>query len=338
MSVDNLKKQISGSKIKTVYLFFGPEKYLINYYTEKISGMCIEKGSESFNRMNIAEKATITRLFDECDILPVFSEKRVVVIKKSNLFSNSGNSDEIVKLLESIPENSCFIFQEEKVDKRQKGYKYISKMEGCFEFEYLKPVEKINWAVRLFNKAGKDIDKKTAALLVDYCEESLDMIHSEINKLILLTNDCNSVTVDDIKNSLTKTLKAKVYELTDSILQGNSSVSIKILSDMIDSGEPIQKILIILARQIKQIIDACKLIEKGYSSSKAAAVLGVHPYVTSKLFTMAKRLKYNNANKILKLCLKTDVDTKTGNINGRLALELLIEEISTISTLLHVHI
>ncbi|MEO1289650.1 MAG: hypothetical protein AAFV93_17950, partial [Chloroflexota bacterium] len=59
-----------------------------------------------------------------------------------------------------------------------------------------------------------------------------------------------------------------------------------------------------------------------------AKVLGIHPYPASKLATQCRRFELAQLESIYRRVQQYDVDMKTGRIQPRLALELLVASLT----------
>ena len=80
------------------------------------------------------------QIIEAAETLPFLSEKRLIIVKDSELFK-SGRADDtqkIVDFLPDIPSTCCLLFVETNIDRRNKGYKAIQKWGRTVEFTHLK--------------------------------------------------------------------------------------------------------------------------------------------------------------------------------------------------------
>ena len=73
-----------------------------------------------------------------------------------------------------------------------------------------------------------------------------------------------------------------MFDLTDAIAEKNSSKALKLLNDMVILKEPIPKILFMIARQFRQILQVKLLHREGLTTSEIASKLGMLPYIAGK--------------------------------------------------------
>ena len=339
MSMDILKDDIKSKRLKNLYLFYGPEEYLKRYYLESIENILLKDDFKTLNRIVLDGKVDTSSLIDNCDTLPVFSDKKLVIVKNSGLLKskkkddeekgkNKGAGDRLLSYLSNIPEHTCLIFYETEVDKRMKPVDAIKKSGLIVEFPFQKPPELIKWVIKAFKSQNKDIDTITASQLVDNSEQGMTEILNEINKLVMFLGDRQKVTHADIDKVCTKSIKSKIFDLTDAIAERNGTKAFKLLNDMIAIKEPLPKILFMITRQLRQVLEMKLLTQSGLSVSQAASKMGITPYAAGKISKQTASFTINKLKEVIEENLELDVAIKTGKINDRTAAELIIAKLS----------
>ncbi len=330
MSFELLKKQIEEDNTGNLYLFYGPEKYLMNMYLNAIEKKIIQGGTKIIN-VSIYESNTEPQaIIDCCETIPVMSDKRLVIVKDYGLFNKTkGNNAVSVfeSYVEQIPEHACLIFTEKEVDKRRKIYKQIDKYGLIAAFEYRKPYELVNWIIKELKKYGKIIGKNQASRIVENCEASMADIYTEIEKIAMYLEDKSNVDDEIIDNIMYKSVKSRIFELTDAIAEKNISRAIAVLKDMLILKEPVPLIVFMIARQLRQMIQMRLFTEEGLSVKEAASKIGIHPYIGGKVLKYAQKFNTEYLKKSMEKCLEYDISLKTGKIKQETAVELLIFEL-----------
>ncbi|MCX7921923.1 MAG: DNA polymerase III subunit delta [Clostridia bacterium] len=342
MSIDILKDDLKKNNLRSLYLFYGPEDYLKKYYTEGIEKQLLTEDMKTLNKIVLEGKVDVRKITDNCETMPVFSERKVVIVKNSGIFKSKkksdeaegkgkskGQNDELVSYLQNVPDYNCLIFYEEEIDKRMKAVDAIKKNGLIVEFAYQKPPELVKWVVKVFKSHKKEVDPMTAAQLIDISEQGMTEILNEINKLTLYLGDRTKVTGADIEKVCTKSVKSRIFDLTDAVAEKNASKALILLNDMIILKEPMPKILFMLARQFRQVLEMKLLGEDGLNSGEAASKMGITPYAAGKILKQAKSFTVDMLKEAVEACLEFDVAIKTGKMNDRIAAELLIARFST---------
>jgi len=84
--------------------------------------------------------------------------------------------------------------------------------------------------------------------------------------------------------------------------------------------------MVTLSNQVKNILSAKLLLEEGYNSKMIASKIGIHPFVAQKCADQSRHYTIRQLKELLNHFLEMDHMIKSGKINDRLALELLIVE------------
>ena len=168
------------------------------------------------------------------------------------------------------------------------------------------------------------INQSVAAQLIDCCEHGMTEILNEINKLAMYIGNRDEVTSEDIEIACTKSIRSRIFDLTDAISEKNCDKALSMLRDMIMLKEPLPLILYMIARQFKNILEYKMITAQGYNMNETASKMGLIPFVASKLAKQAGRFSVATLQKALIESLEYDIAIKTGRINDRVATELLI--------------
>jgi DNA polymerase III subunit delta len=343
-SIELLKEDIKAARIRNVYLFHGPEEYLKKYYLESIEKLLLQEELKTLNRVVLDGRTDARKILDNCETMPVFSEKKLVVVRNSGLFKakksaegkeekgkgdkGKGDKEELASCILTCPEYTCLVFYEEEIDKRLKAVDAVKKKGLVVEFPYQKPAELVKWVTRVIKSHKKEIDPMAASQLVDSSEAGMTELLNEISKVVLYTGSRPSVTGTDIMKVCSRSVKSKIFDLTDAVAEKNASRAIRLLDDMIVLREPLPKILFMLARQFRQVLEMKLLRDNGTTVDEAAKRIGVSPYAAGKLVKQGAAFGTGRLQEAIRECLALDVAMKTGKIKDRVAAEILVTKFS----------
>ncbi len=354
-----LWKQIRNREIGSLYLFYGPEEYLIRNYTEQIEKTLLSKDFILLNKVILEGKTAPSAIIDNCMTSPVFSDKKLVIVKNSGLFKgskkadvsrnsientestetlekagkkakndNKKKNDELPDLLQQVPEHVCLIFIETEIDKRLKIIDLIKTNGLIVEFDYKKPNELTDWVVKRMRELGYETDARTAAMIVEYCESGMDDILNEVRKLCAYAGNRAKVTESDVVKVCTKSVKSRVFDLTDAIGAKQTAKALSLLNDMDVLKEPMPKIMYMIARQFRQLVQVKLLIEDGANQAKIASHFKVPAFIAGKLIDQAKRYSMDKLEQAIATGLELDLAIKTGQLRDKAAVELMITSLS----------
>jgi len=112
----------------------------------------------------------------------------------------------------------------------------------------------------------------------------------------------------------------KVFELTDALSKKNKKKAIEALYAALDNGEKSTELLGLLAWQIRNLL-------RFKSNPDKSSDLKLHPFVLEKIRESARFFSVDELNAILSKIIDLDLAFKTGSLNEKTALSLLIAEL-----------
>lgn len=345
-----LKDQIKNRNPGRVYLFYGDEPFLIDYYVDELKKTVLSEETKELNYVVFENKVAAEDIIDSCDTFPVFADKKLVMVKKSLLFSSrkgkdplkdAGSDDNAEDLPEQdnrdqealknyiplIPETTCLIFVEEQVDKRLGLFRQIQKHGLVIEFKRQDTKELVPWVAKGFRKLGKIISPDAAMYLVSINEPNMYALKNEILKICSYAGERKEITLEDIRLVASPTIKSVIFDLLDAVAQKNAPKALKILDDILQLKEPEQKILAMLSKQTGELIKLKYLLKKGADQQISRYFQGKHPYALKIMLGQARQMDEKYLKKLLKSCMEAESNYKKGLIDARLALELLLTNI-----------
>ena len=84
------------------------------------------------------------------------------------------------------------------------------------------------------------------------------------------------------------------------------------------------RILFLIARQFNQILQVKELTAQGMDRGTIASKLKMQPFVVGKVMPQARAFSREQILSYVDLCVDAEEAVKTGRLNDRLAVELLI--------------
>lgn len=323
VGLPELKKQIKENKIGRLYLFYGDEQYLIDFYTDKISQSISDGGVPEFNRMVVEDaKAPLADISDFIDTYPMMCERKLLIMRGSGIFKSA--AEEVRSFwkaqLSDIPDYITIIFAESETDKRSVLYKEASKLGTVVEFSKLSDTDAVLWAERAFRSKKRKITKSNAEYLVSVCGSGLLNLKNETEKL---SDYCDGeITRSDIDRLVSKSLDIRVFEITDAIIAHDADKALSILSDMKTVRESAFKILYILFSAFDKLLYAELLQKEGEPMSEIAKKLKVPPFIAKKY--MNKNFGEDFLAECVMKIAETDLAIKEGRIDEWSALEQFV--------------
>jgi len=341
MSYKEVAEDIKNNDLSKLYLFHGDESYLINHYIKEIKNKYISMDFEELNYVQMDEKDfSPDKLINSLETLPFMSDKKLVIVKNSDLFAGKrkslGEDDEekLIKYLSNIPDSASLIFVAlDSVDARKKIYKEIKKNGKVISFDKLQSGELKKWIEKALKNYSKTMDISDITYfteILNYFDKNgnqdLYNIENEIKKLVSFVGERSIIKKEDIDAIFVSTSQNNIFKLLDEIEKKNVTKAINILNELINEGEPIIRILSVLSNQIRNLLKTKLLLAQGYSSKLIAQELKIHPFVAGKSVDQSRKFEEKRLRALINASLEFDVMIKLSRIKQQIAAELLIIE------------
>ncbi len=321
----SIKKDIKSNKFSGVYLVWGEEEFLRDYYKNALIEKTVDKSLADFN----FKKYTVSK-HDNDEIesffssYPFMSEKKVLYIKNSGIFKKSSEDDKKFwqKMIDEIPDFGIIIFSEKEVDKRNALYKAVSSKYACDEFPYQKNPELISWIIRYMAKYDKNISDADAEYMIESCSPSMYILKSEIEKLASYKDGQKFITREDIDKCVCKLPESRVFKMIDDILDGDIKGAGEKLGELkLLKEEPIAINAAIFSKYSQ--LRKEKLFSKTLSPREIAAKTGQRDFFVNIHLKQIKNIPISKFDDIISSCQAIDYRVKSGLADAWTELEIL---------------
>jgi len=298
-----------------------------NYYKKKFKNVDVFQVDFEENK----DKNAIENLKSISETTSLFQEKKLIIIKNINKLS-SYQKDEILSLLtkEKIIENqniTLIFYEPQSVRKTDKLIKFI--LENSFkkqEFKKLSKYELISFLKKEIEKQGGRISQQNLNYLINFLGDDLWNLENEIKKLISYKKD-EEILKEDIENICTLNFSPGVFKITDCILEDKKNTALKFLRKAIRDGESEISILGAIIFNFRTLIKIKSMIKSNISYWEIVKESKIHPFVTKKLYPIAKYSSIEKLKKIFNFLTEIEKKIKKGEVSPSLALEFLIIKI-----------
>lgn len=320
--VIKLKKQIQSGEFAKLYLFFGEETYLRDYYIGKVFDAVPDNGFAEFNHIRIdGREASLSEIDDALESFPMMAEKRIVMISDSGVFkkANEEQKEFYLSRLARLADDTLLIFCENEVDKRSALYKAAGKYGEVIEFEQLGEAEAVTWLMREANEMGCSISKDTAQYFVGIAEPSLGALKNELEKC---AGYCSGeITRSDVDRLVSKSLQMRVFDLCDCMMERNADKALALLAGLKTVRESPFAILYVLFSTFDKMLHAKLMEANGERTGEIASKLKLPPFVAGKYLKGAKKFSVDELSRLIIQVSETDLAIKQGKTDDWAALE-----------------
>lgn len=322
----SLNEDIKSGQFKQMYLLYGEEAYLRKQYKDKLVKAMMPE-NETINYSYYEGKGIVpTQIIDLAETVPFFADYRLIVIENSGFFKNA--TPELAEYLKGIPDSVCFVFIEEEIDKRGKMYKAVKDKGRIVEMGRQDEKTVLYWIAGNMKREGKVIRESTARYLLAKTGTDMENLEKEMEKLFSYTLGREEVTVEDIEAICTTQITNKIFEMVEAVATKRQKKALDYYYDLLALKEPPMRILYLLTRQFKLLLEVKELVKKGCDKSQIAKTVGLHPFVAGKYIQQCRTFSSAELRGIMEYAADTEELVKTGRLNDRMSVELFIVKYS----------
>jgi DNA polymerase-3 subunit delta len=321
------------------YLLFGEEDYLKNIGVEFArQTLCPDEGMRTFNEIILdALDFTPERLLDALGTLPMFADRKVVVLRGLNFNAmRQGEIDALCDVLEQLPTydyNTLLIpvpadaINEGYLPKRPSALlSRLGQSLHLVQYERCTPAKLVGWVARHFEHNGVAASPELCQRVVEVCGRSMHVLAGEIDKISYFAraHGRTALTAEDITAAACVNVEFDAFAFANALSERNPSLALSILSDMkFRRVEP----TIILGEVISvscAMLAIRRMAAEGRTTTEMSKALGIHEFRVGLFAKSAARRTVEELAGMVAACAEADSALKLSPQSGYLILERLI--------------
>jgi DNA polymerase-3 subunit delta len=262
-----------------------------------------------------------------CNSYSLFGEGPFVLVRNLDAW-NAAQKAVIVEYLESPAPGADLVLLGKKLGARERLLAAAKKSGEVHEFEQPTGKALVRWLTAHAKKLGLDLPEDVAQNLVDRCSGDKMRLISETEKLALYVGG-ETATREDVEALTPPDVQSNIFAFVDSLAAGDKGKALRLLEDLISTGEPPLRVTYMVRRQFGLVARASALFEKGASQREVASELKVPPFVARKLEEQAGRLDEEDLERAYALVLDLERGLKGGSdLRDELQVELAVLKLS----------
>ncbi len=323
----HIQQDIQTGVFQPVYLLYGEEHFLRQWYKQKLLKALNPDGDTMNAAFYEGKNIEIGPLIDLAQTLPFFAERRILVIENSGFFKNK--CDQLADYLKELPDYLCMIFSEEQVDKRSRMYRAAAKIGRAVSFPTQDEKTLMQWISGIFSREGKKITRADMELFLSRTGSDMGSIHQEAEKLLCYTIGKDNITSRDIEAVCVTQITNRVFDMVRAVAGKDQRKALNLYKDLLALKEPPMRILYLLARQFRHLMQTKEMLEEGKGQQEIGQILGVPSFAARNYAHCAKRYRLGELKKAVEDFTDAEEDVKTGRLGDILSVELLIVKYSS---------
>lgn len=338
-----IQRDIRDGNLKSPLFFYGEEEYLVKWAMDEVVERFVSASTSQFNcTLYNWDTVTIEEIAEQCETLPMLSEKRIVFVENLKFSKGKEGSGqkaeelidskiaELIKYLEDIPETCILVLISDTVDKRRKIYKTINSLGTCYDFCRLQEADLRSFIRKRFKQGGKQVNSSVIRLMIEmsgYFDKqsnyTLYSMDNDIKKLIAYSEG-DKINESDLVESLSRNTESYIFHMIDAISQSKKGEALALLHNLLQSGESWQRLLALIYSSYETMLIVKEMIDRGFSLLEIRDKTNIHKYRIEIASRLAGRYSKSQLQRIVSSCFDVDKNIKSGLLDNRLALEMLI--------------
>lgn len=341
LTESELKKQIEKSDFSSLYLLYGEEKHLVEYYAQKLMKKAAGNAFQDFNFQRFeGGTASVDSIAAAVEALPFMAERKCVAVSDLDVEGlRAGELAKLEQLIEAVPPSTVLIFYLPTVEfepkKAKKWKKFIASVDriGCTaELKRRSGAELEKLLCAGASKRGCELSRQNAGRIVGYSGNDLQTLMNELEKLCAFAGK-GEITAQMIDRLVTKNLEARVYDLSRAILSGRYDRAYEILDLLFYQNEEPVSVLAVLSSAYVDLYRVRVAVQSGFGATEPAKYFDYarKEFRLTNAERDAARLSSVVLRGSLRALLAADLALKGARGDRRIVMEKLIAQLLLIA-------
>jgi len=342
MNYPEFMASLAKGTLPHVFLLAGEESYYTRRAEEAILRRLLPTAEERADALiRYEEMPSIDVLMESLETAPFFTDKIVVLVRDAAIFragkkkdeedlpsSKDPHADRLITLLSDLPSTTYAVFTlGAKPDKRRKLYQAVEKYGRVLESEPVRAWTVENWLNGRLREMGRSMQREARSFFLNVVSMmptiSLEFLDRQLEKLTLYTDNAQ-FTEADLRAAFSEMPEVSVFALMDAVSARDVQRALDLLARCRADGVHFTVLLALLARHVRQLWQAKRLLMTGTPPKGLGKVMGLHPFIAEKLGGHARGFSEATLARAILSLADADYLLKTGQAGDELLEDALI--------------
>lgn len=232
-----LNNEIKSGKYRNIYVLQGEEAYYIDRLQQLIIDTALTEDQRDFNlSLFYGNTANVREVISACQQYPVFSERKVVVVREAQLIPKQPGHKNDLDLFASYAEkplaSTVLVICHKGGTLKSKPFTDALKATKCgviFDSNKVREGRDLQTLiVNYANSLGCNIDNKATSMMADHIGTDIARLFSELDKLAILAEDKN-ITPLLIEQNIGISKDFNNFELEDALSRRDAAKAFRIV-------------------------------------------------------------------------------------------------------------
>ncbi|MBN2467986.1 MAG: DNA polymerase III subunit delta [Deltaproteobacteria bacterium] len=310
-----------------LYYFFGEERYLITKAVHLVKKRAEQEDNGLVRLTLYPEKNTaLSTALDDARTLPFLETRKIILLPDVDK-RVLAEQQTVLTFLRRPAKKSIVIFTGKELAFKGDLLTAFNQNGMSMRLPHPYPGEVVEWIIHMAKDLGKTMRAPTASYLQGLIGDRLQDLSNELGKLSLYCEDREEIGRDDIEKTTSAAQVDSIFELTDHIGNRQHLKALHSLAHLMSSGEPPLRILTMIIRQFRMIMEVRSCLDQGNNPEEVRRHLNMKPYLWKKLYPQARKFSEPSAKTCFQRLWETDQTLKTQQLPAKIILERLIMDL-----------
>nr|NLM64971.1 DNA polymerase III subunit delta [Bacillota bacterium] len=315
-----------------IYLLYGEDTYSRNRCVQELEqALASASGGADLNSFD-AGAASFEDMASAVMMAPMFGGSRVVTVRRFELMPGEDQERFLARLVQGpgpeehavAPDTALIISSASKTIPRGLVVAGGANV-AAFEFRAARAREAQEFVRWKAAEMGLTIDFRAAQAIQEMIGSDLEALAGEVEKLALfLGPDQRRITLEHIKAAVGINPTLTVFNLFDSIVDGNPAAAYASLADVMKSGRNAVWVQSTLAGLLRTLMRARSDIDRGIRKAPG-------DWRVEKAFSQARKLSQATLARMVCRVAQADRDIKTGAMGQELCMDMLVSDLCALA-------
>lgn len=331
------KKIARAKEPAPIYYLYGEESYLLDRAVEALIKLAAPQGTNDFNYDAFHGKDTTgDQLRAACETLPFLMSARRVVVLRDLQEMDLRQLEAMADYFTNPSPKTCLILHamtaQKSVDGRKGIVRKLKKAAEVCEFRTFYQEDAERFVSKQANDRGMQLDRGAVAYLTQAVGIRLADLDQALEKLDLYlgaSDEARRVDAEVIGELIAETKVNSVFDLTDALGDKDTEQALKILDQMLLSGEAPIMINQMIARHFRILSKLQDPSLRNAGRNERARAAGVSPYFLKDYERHTRKFSADRVEALLERLVDVDFSLKSSRLDDRIIVEKLLLEIVT---------
>lgn len=327
----------------TFYVIHGDDALTIDETVAELRAKMSDDPNAELNTSDFdGETTSVDEILNAASSYPFLSDRRIVFVRGlvghlTRKGAGNVGKKALEKLLDGLPTLPDYarliLIERQTLRKDSALIKLASTHEKGWLRDCIVPQDSTQWITRRAKHHGAKIDQRASVALASLTGGDLYRADNELIKLVAYVDDERPITEEDVALLTPYVAEANVFNMIDALAVGDGRQALALMNTILeqDTSDNGIRLFALIVRQFRLLLLTREHLASGgnRSGSAIASAIGVKSaWQAEKLGKQSRAFTIAQLEQIFRRLQRYDEDMKTGKIEPRLALDLLIASLS----------